>query len=107
MIPQDHNREACMTDQPQAEKRRSVVERFMGGHPVSVILKLALISLVVGFLMSVFGFSPQGIIRGAVTLFREALRDGLGVFRDIWAYIVTGAVLVVPAWVVIRAIKAR
>jgi len=42
-----------------------------------------------------------------VTLFREALRDGLGVFRDIWAYIVTGAVLVVPAWVVIRAIKAR
>ncbi|MCR6670392.1 DUF6460 domain-containing protein [Devosia ginsengisoli] len=96
-----------MTDQSQTEKPRSVVERFMGGHPVNVILRLALISLVVGFLMSVFGFSPQGIIRGAVELFREVLRDGFGVFRDIWAYIVTGAVLVVPVWVVIRAIKAR
>lgn len=96
-----------MTDQSQTEKRPSVVERFMGGHPVSVILRLALISLVVGFLMSVFGFSPQGIIRGAVELFRQALRDGFGVFRDIWAYIITGAVLVVPIWVVIRAIKAR
>jgi hypothetical protein len=107
MIPQDHNREACMTDQPQTETRRSPVERFFGGHPISVILKLAFISLLVGFAMSVFGVNVQGVLRGAIDLFREALRDGLGVFRNVGGYILTGAALVVPIWLVIRFSKAR
>ncbi|MGB3336905.1 MAG: DUF6460 domain-containing protein [Devosia sp.] len=96
-----------MTDQPQTETRRSPVERFFGGHPISVILKLAFISLLVGFAMSVFGVNVQGVLRGAIDLFREALRDGLGVFRNVGGYILTGAALVVPIWLVIRFSKAR
>lgn len=96
-----------MSDQPQTETRPGAIERFMGGHPLSVILRLALISLVVGFLMATFGFNVQGIVRGTIDLLREALRDGFGMFRDVWRYIVTGAVLVVPVWIVIRAVKAR
>lgn len=96
-----------MTEQMQTEPRRSPIERFIGGHPISVVLRLALVSLVVGFVMTTFGLDVQGIVRGAVELFREALRDGFGMFRDIWRYVVTGAVLVVPIWVVLRAIKAR
>lgn len=96
-----------MTDQSQTEPRRSGIERFFGGHPVNVILKLALISLVVGFLMSVFGVNVQGLVRGAVTLLRETLRDGFGLFRNVGAYIVTGAALVVPVWLVIRLSKRR
>jgi len=96
-----------MTDQPQTETRRSPAERFFGGHPVSVILRLALISLLVGFVMSVFGVNVQGLVRGAIDLFREALRDGFGIFRNIWGYIATGALLVVPIWLIIRFSKAR
>lgn len=96
-----------MSDQPQTETRRSALERFMGGHPLSVILRLALISLVVGFLMATFGFNVQGIIRGTLELFREALRDGFGMFRDVWGYIVTGAMLVVPIWLIVRLTRGR
>lgn len=91
-----------MTDQPRTETRRSALERFFGGHPVSVILRLAFISLLVGFVMSVFGVNVQGLMRGAVDMFRAALRDGFGIFRDIWSYVLTGAMLVVPIWLVIR-----
>lgn len=97
-----------MTDQPQSEApTRSGLDRFFGGSPGGVVIRLVLISLVVGFVMSVFGISPQIVIRGAVELFRDALRDGFGVFRSIGAYILTGAALVVPIWLVIRLTKAR
>lgn len=96
-----------MTDQYPSETRPSALQRFLGGHPINVMLKLALISLVVGFAMSVFGVNVQGVVRGAIELFREALRDGFGMFRGIGGYIVTGAALVVPIWLIIRLSKAR
>ncbi len=96
-----------MTDQPQAEARRSPLERFFGGHPLSVVLKLVFISLLVGFVMSVFGLNVQGLIRGAIDVLRDTLRDGAGLFRNLGGYIITGAALVVPVWLVIRLSKGR
>lgn len=96
-----------MTDQPQTQMRRSPLERFFGGHPVNVILKLVFLSLLVGFVMSVFGLDVQGVIRGAVAVLRETLRDGAGLFRSIGGYILTGAAFVVPIWLVIRLSRAR
>ena len=97
-----------MSDQYPAETpRRSNLERFLGGSPAGVILRLLVLSLVVGFLMSVFGLRPQDVIDGAVDLFHAAFRDGFAVFRDLGAYILTGAVLVVPIWFLIRLSKAR
>jgi hypothetical protein len=105
--PPQQARSLHMTEQPQTETRRSPLERFFGGHPVNVILKLAFISLLVGFTMSVFGLNVEGLVRGAVELLREALRDGVGLFRNLGAYILTGAALVVPIWLLIRLGKAR
>ena len=97
-----------MSDQyPTEPTRRSGVERFLGGTPGGVILRLVVLSLVVGFLMSVFGVNPQDIVDGAIRLFHTTLRDGFGVFRNMGAYIITGAVLVVPIWLLIRLAKAR
>jgi hypothetical protein len=108
MMPHQHNRaEASMTDQPQTEIRRSPLERFLGGHPLSVILKLVFISLLVGFVMSVFGLNVQGVIRGAIDVLRETLRDGAGLFRNLGGYVLTGAALVVPIWLLIRLSKGR
>jgi hypothetical protein len=96
-----------MTEQSQTETRRSPVERFFGGHPVSVIVKLAFVSLLVGFIMSVFGLDVQGVIRGTIDLVRETLRDGAGLIRNLGAYIITGAALVVPIWLLLRLSKSR
>jgi hypothetical protein len=96
-----------MTDQPQAEPRRSPLERFLGGSPVGVAIRLTLMSLVVGFAMSVFGFDVQSVIRGAIDVVRETLRDGAGIFRSLGGYVLTGAALVVPIWLIIRLTKGR
>lgn len=96
-----------MSDQPQTETPRSPLERFFGGSPLNVVLKLAFISLLVGFAMSVFGVDVQGVVLGAVNLVRETLRDGAGVFRNLGGYIVTGAALVVPIWLLMRLGKRR
>ncbi len=96
-----------MSDQSQTETRRSPLERFFGGHPINVVLKLAFMSLLVGFAMSVFGVDVQGVVRGAIDLVRDALRDGAGLFRNLGGYIATGAALVVPIWLLIRLSKAR
>ena len=92
---------------PTEMPRRSGVERFLGGSPAGVLVRLVILSLVVGFLMSVFGVRPQDVIDGAIDLFHAAIRDGFGVFQDIGAYILTGAVLVVPIWFLIRLSKSR
>jgi len=107
MIPQAHNREAIMTEQPQTEMPRSPLERLLGGHPLNVILKLAFVSLLVGFAMSVFGLNVEGVVRGTVELLREALRDSAGLFRSIGGYILTGAALVVPIWLLMRLSRSR
>ena len=97
-----------MTDQSPSEAQApSAAERFFGGSPGGVIVRLLLLSLVVGFLMSVFGFDVRDVVHGAINLFREALRDGFGIFRNLGFYILTGAALVVPIWLLIRLTKGR
>ena len=97
-----------MTDQSRSEPQRpGGLERFLGGKPGGVALRLVLVSLVVGFGMSVFGVDVQDIVRGTVDLFRDALRDGFGALGDIGRYVATGAALVVPVWLLIRLTKSR
>jgi hypothetical protein len=86
---------------------RSGVERLMGGRPLSVIIRLVLLSLLVGFVMSVFGFNAADLVRGAIEMIEDALRDGGGVIRQIGAYILAGAAVVVPIWLFLRLTRTR
>lgn len=95
-----------MTEDYRPEPRSPLV-RFMGGSPVSVIIKLVLISLLVGFVMSVFGFDAADLVRGAVDMVRDAIRDGAGVFRQMGGYVLAGAAIVVPVWLLLRLTRGR
>jgi hypothetical protein len=95
-----------MTEDYRPEPR-SPLRRFLGGSPVSVAIKLVLISLMVGFVMSVFGFNAADLVRGAVEMVRDAIRDGAGVFRQLGGYVLTGAAIVVPVWLLLRITRAR
>ncbi len=95
-----------MTEDYRPEPR-SALTRFMGGSPVSVVIRLVLISLMVGFVMSVFGFNAADLVRGAVEMVREAIRDGAGLFRQLGSYALAGAAIVVPIWLLLRLTRAR
>ncbi|WIY53296.1 DUF6460 domain-containing protein [Devosia sp. YIM 151766] len=89
------------------QRTRSGLERVMGGRPASVVIKLVLLSLLVGFVMSVFGFNAADLVRGAVEMVREAIRDGAGMFRQLGAYVLAGAAIVVPVWLLLRLTRGR
>lgn len=86
---------------------RSGLERLLGDRPGSLLIKLVVISLIVGFVMSVFGFNAGDLVRGAVEAIEDVLRDGGGVFRQLGGYVLTGAAIVLPVWLILRLLQRR
>ena len=86
---------------------RSGLERLIGGRPLSVVLKLVFMSALVGFFMTMFGFDAVDLFYGLVEMIEDALRDSGGLIRQIFAYVLTGAAVVLPIWFVIRLTRAR
>ncbi|WP_164854675.1 MULTISPECIES: DUF6460 domain-containing protein [unclassified Devosia] len=109
MVTRRHRSEVggMIEDRDELVDHRSWLERFMGGRPGGVILRLILLSLVAGFFMSVFGVDATEIFRGAVELVRETLRDSAGVARTTLNYVLTGAALVIPIWLLLRLTGKR
>ena len=71
------------------------------------IIKLVILSGFVGLLMVIFGISPSGFWEGVVRFFRW-LWELLTSLLD-WGliYIVTGAAIVVPIYLLRRFLKSR
>ena len=84
----------------------NVVSRFVGGSPVTVLLRLIVVSFVVGFLLETFGFDPVGILNEAVRAARHIIEFGLTDVRQIGRILLTGAMVVVPVWLVLRLLDA-
>jgi hypothetical protein len=95
-----------MTEDSRPQSR-SGLERLLGDRPGALAVKLVLISLLVGFVMSVFGFTAADLVRGAVHTLRDALRDGTGLLRQLGGYVLAGAAIVVPVWLLLRLTRGR
>ena len=83
------------------------LERFLGGSPTSVVIRLVVVSFVVGVLLVMFGVEPGDIVESVERLFRRIVDYGLADFRQFGRTILTGAIVVVPIWLVIRLLDAR
>lgn len=82
-------------------------ETVFGDSPGRVIVRLILMSLAVGFLMSIFGVSPRDIVRAIEGFVNGIFHNGFEVVRDAWGYFLTGAVIVIPIWIVARLLSDR
>lgn len=85
----------------------STIERWLGGSPVAVLLKLLFLSLLVGIVLAAIGLTPFGLLRWVTEGFRALLDLGVDAFRDFGRYILTGAMIVLPLWVLSRLMSAR
>lgn len=83
------------------------VARFLGGNPTSVLIKLAIISVVVGALLSLVGLSPRDLFRGLGSMFERLIGSGWDAVRNVMEYAFYGAMVVVPIWLIARLISGR
>jgi hypothetical protein len=83
----------------------NAVSRFLGGPPLSVAVRLVLLSVLVGVILSVVGFDPWNIVQSVQDLVRWIWDMGFDAVRWVWRYFLLGAVLVIPIWVIMRLAK--
>ncbi len=80
---------------------------FLGGSPLAVALRLVLLSLIVGLILSFFGITPRNLFYVLDDLARRIYDLGFGAFQWIAEYIILGAMIVVPIWFIVRLLRAR
>lgn len=88
-------------------KPASGFERFLGGSPGMVALRLLVVSLVVGAILMWLDIRPDDIFYAIERFFQRIWRMGFAAIREIIAYIVVGAIIVVPVWFVLRLINMK
>ena len=81
-------------------------ERFLGGSPGAVFVRLFFVSLIVGALLMWPDIRPWDVFRGIERLFNRLWALGFDAVREIAAYVVAGAAIVVPVWLVLRLMNA-
>lgn len=82
------------------------MEKFFGGPVFYVILRLAVISLVLGVVLSAFDLDAFALVQKLRELIRYVYDLGFDAFIWIGDYFLLGAVIVFPIWLVLRLIAA-
>lgn len=83
------------------------IERIFGGPPLATLAKLAFLSLVVGAIMAGFGLTPRGMVESLANAARVVFGMGFERIRDFGGFALTGAIIVVPIWLVARVLGSR
>jgi hypothetical protein len=85
----------------------SNLNRFLGGSPGSVLVKLIFLSLLVGAFMAFLNITPLGLIRGLVDWISSVLDLSLDTIKEVGLWILYGAIIVVPLWLISRLFSRR
>ena len=87
-------------------KNNDTVTKVFGGSPLAVLVRLILVSILVGVVLSALGLDPFDIVRSIERLFRSIWDMGFDAVRWLWRYFLLGAVIVIPIWLIMRAVNA-
>ncbi len=81
------------------------IARFLGGSPLSVAIRLVLLSILVGAILSAIGFDPWNLVESIQILIEGVWNMGFDAVVWVWRYFLLGAVIVIPVWLVVRLAK--
>ena len=87
--------------------QETALNRFLGGSPGGVFLRLLFVSLIVGAFLMWLDIRPWDVFRGLKQLVDRIWGLGFDAIREIADYIVAGAAIVVPVWLVLRLMNMR
>jgi hypothetical protein len=87
------------------ERENNYLNRFFGGPPLSVIFRLVLLSILIGVILQALGLDPWNILESLRRLVLRVWDMGFDALRWLWRYLLLGAVVVVPIWVIVRLMR--
>ena len=85
----------------------SAIERFLGDSPLRVLLKLLVLSFIVGIVMAAFDWTPWDIYHGARDFVLRIWNMGFAALGRFGEYILIGAGVVVPVFIILRILSYR
>ncbi|WP_350332817.1 DUF6460 domain-containing protein [Coralliovum pocilloporae] len=80
----------------------NTLNRFLGGSPGAVLVRLILLSLMVGFILSAIDIHPLDIFDWVVDFFKRIYEMGFEAIEWAVQYFLLGAIIVVPIWLIMR-----
>jgi hypothetical protein len=80
---------------------------FLGDTPFRVFLKLAVISLIVGVVMRSMGWTAMDVVRWIREFVLRVWNMGWSAIENFADYLILGAAVVVPAFILIRLFAMR
>ena len=84
----------------------NTVSRVLGGSPLSVVVRIVLMSVLAGVVLSAIGLDPWNIWTSVEILARQIYAMGFDAVVWVWRYFLLGAVVVVPLWLVLRLLRS-
>jgi hypothetical protein len=81
--------------------------RFLGDSPLRVLVKLIVVSFIVGIVMSAFGWTPYDIYYGVRDFIWHLWNMGFRAIDRFVAYFLVGAAIVVPVFIILRVLNYR
>ena len=86
----------------QSMQGPSTLRRFLGGSPAGVFVRLLFLSVLVGAFMAMLGITPGLLFWRVVDSVQDLVHLAATQLHDITGWVVAGAVVVVPLWLIAR-----
>ncbi|MEM9999718.1 MAG: DUF6460 domain-containing protein [Pseudomonadota bacterium] len=83
------------------------MENLLGDTVARTIIKLVVISVLVGMVMSVFGWTPVAIINGVAEFLGNIWQQGFAALGRFGDWLVLGASVVIPVFIIMRLLNYR
>lgn len=88
------------------EMKNSLV-RFLGDTPSRVAIKLIVLSVIVGVVMSALGLTPRKLFESFIRFFERLWNLGFEAIFSSLEYLFVGAAVVVPIFIIVRLLSYR
>jgi Domain of unknown function (DUF6460) len=79
--------------------------QFFGESVTGTIVRLVLLSIVVGIVFKALGVTPETLIQDLVRILQRIYDLGFNLIGRAFSYFLLGAVVVIPIWFIVRLLS--
>jgi len=83
------------------------VNKVLGDSPARTVVKLIVVSLIVGFVMAIFGLDPMDILYTVRNFILDLWHSGFQALGRVGDYLLLGATIVIPVFIILRILSYR